>query len=308
VSADPFLREPLPAALGSLPAMVRPAEQQLLYNLARHHCSGRGEVVELGAFFGASTAALAAGLNDRGTHARVRTFDRFDCAAGSVFARLVRRYAEAHGLEALLVERDGRLDFFPCFERVTQGYAGWITATRTELSALRWEGGIELLHVDMPKTYAQLREAVRRTYAFLLPSAYVVLQDYLYHWSAELIAATVAMVRRGLLAPMKLIETSLVLRAARAPDAADADWLDAQMGDAAIVSALLDEAAAKLKSPFGKAVVRLAGAQYRIARGMSAEGEALIEEVLAQAKGRGFAADTEARERELRKSGFMLPE
>lgn len=302
-----FLQDPLPAALRSLPAMVRPAEQQLLYNLARRHYGGRGEVVELGAFFGASTAALAAGLQQHGS-ARVRTFDRFDCAAGSVFAGLVRRYAAAHRLAPLLAERDGRLDFFACFEQVTRPYAGWIAATRTELSSLRWDGEIGLLHVDMPKTYAHLREAVRRTYGFLLPSAFVVLQDYLYHWSAELIAATVAMVRRGLLAPMTLIETSLVLRTLRAPDAADADWLDAQMSDAASVIALLDEAAAKLKNAGAQAVVRLAAAQYRVAHGMAGEGEALMEEVLAQAKGRPFAADAEARAREIRKSRFVLPD
>ena len=66
-----------------------------------------------------------------------------------MFAGLVRRYAAGHALEPLLAEHDGCLDFFHCFEQVTRG----------------WEGGIELLHVDMPETYAQLREAVRRTYA-----------------------------------------------------------------------------------------------------------------------------------------------
>lgn len=307
----PFLRDALPAALASLPAMVRPVEQQLLYNIARRHYSGRGETVELGAFFGASTAALAAGLKDHAVFAaprRVNTFDRFDCAAGSMFAGLARRYAAAHALEPLLGERDGRLDFLRCFEHVTRGYAPWIAATRTELAHLRWQGDIELLHVDMPKTYAQLREAVRRTYAFLLPSALVVLQDYLYHWSAELIAATVAMVQRGLLAPMALIETSLVLRAARAPVAADLDWLDAQMDDPGIVDALLDEAAAQLQDPHAQAVVLLATAQHSVAHGMAAQGEALIEEVVAQARARPFARDIEMRVREIRSWRFVLPD
>jgi len=309
VSAHDFLRDPLPPGLADLPALMHPAERQLLYNLARHHCSGRGEVVELGAFFGGSAAALAAGLKDRGAAGRVRTFDRFDCASGSAFAGLVQRFAAAHEIDFLLAERDGRLDFFGCFEDVTYPYAAWISATRAELSELKWEGSVELLHVDMPKTYAQLREAVRRVYAHLLPSAFVVLQDYVYHWSAELIAATMAMRRRGLVAPATLVETSLVLRAARAPDAADAAWLDAQIDDPAGVIRLLDEAQAELDgSTHAGTVLRLAAAQYRVAHGMAAEGEARIEEVLAQARSAPFAADVEARVREMRKHGFVMPE
>jgi methyltransferase family protein len=311
VNTSAFLRDPLPAALASLPALVRPVEQQLLYNLARHHYSGRGEVVELGAFFGASTAALAAGLQDHASLAgrrQVSTFDRFDCAAGSMFADLVRRYAAAHALEPLLNENDGRLDFFRCFEHVTRGYAPWIAATRAELSQLRWAGGIELLHVDMPKTYAQLREAVLRTYAFLLPSAFVVVQDFLYHWSAELIAATVAMMQRALLAPMDLIETSLVLRATRAPDAADAAWLDAQMRDPQTVAALLDEAVGNLDGLHARAIVLLAAAQYSAAQLSMAQGEAMIDKVLVDSRGSPFAADIEARAREIRAWRFVLPD
>jgi hypothetical protein len=52
----------------------------------------------------------------------------------------------------------------------------------------------------------------------------------------------------------------------------------------------------------------LAMAQHSVAHGMAAEGEALIEEVVAQARARPFAGDIEMRVRELRGWRFVLPD
>src|SRR5260370_7961703 len=54
-------------------------ERKLLYQLARYVYTGTGAVVELGAFCGASTCCLAAGLRDnpRAGGQRVHSYDSF---------------------------------------------------------------------------------------------------------------------------------------------------------------------------------------------------------------------------------------
>ena len=57
-------------------------ERKLLYQLARNIYTGEGAVVELGAFCGASTCCLAAGMRDN-PRAAGRHVDSYDCFIAS---------------------------------------------------------------------------------------------------------------------------------------------------------------------------------------------------------------------------------
>src|SRR3954452_12269147 len=54
-----------PDAVG-IPTMLSKTERKLLYGLAREYASGDAAIVDAGCFLGGSTAALLAGLRDRG--------------------------------------------------------------------------------------------------------------------------------------------------------------------------------------------------------------------------------------------------
>src|SRR5262245_14469432 len=85
------------APLESVPGMLTRAERQFLYFAAREFYSGSGEIVDAGAFLGASALALAAGLHDNRTvrhkAKRISSYDFFE------FADFYRSYLPGHQLK-----------------------------------------------------------------------------------------------------------------------------------------------------------------------------------------------------------------
>lgn len=60
-----------------IPAMTTDAERECYYRLAKD-AAGKGAIIELGAWLGASTAYIAAGIRDSGVKARVHVYDKFE--------------------------------------------------------------------------------------------------------------------------------------------------------------------------------------------------------------------------------------
>ena len=77
MNAKPWLDPNAQAGSYAL-GMLGLEERKLLYQLARYTYTGEGAVVELGAFCGASTCCLAAGLKDN-PRAAGRHVDSYDC-------------------------------------------------------------------------------------------------------------------------------------------------------------------------------------------------------------------------------------
>ena len=305
-----ILRDPLPDELTTQPALIEPLERQLLYNLAKHHCDGRGDVVELGAFLGASTIALAAGLRDSPAGQqgrRVRTYDCFECSDTGALAPALRRRLRASQLEGFLLVGDGRLDFEECFQEVIRPYQAYIAATRCYLSDAQWSGAIELLHIDLPKDYSQLRYVKQRFFPHLLPGAIVVHQDFLYHWSAQLIAATVAFIKRGILRAAAAYGTSLVLSVARQTGAADLEWLESEMSRPDTVADHIKRATSIYAGvPHAKAVIKLALGQFFCAGERRAAGEKILRDVVDDPLNAKYREDLKSRVHEMKSSGFAL--
>src|SRR5690606_34032410 len=60
----------------AIPAMTTDAERHRYYELAKA-AAGKGAIIELGAWLGASTAYIAAGIRDSGVPAKVHVYDKF---------------------------------------------------------------------------------------------------------------------------------------------------------------------------------------------------------------------------------------
>jgi hypothetical protein len=162
-------------SLPDIPAMTKPAERQMFYWMTRDHYTGAGAVVELGCWLGAGTAALAAGLRDRGRPARLVAVDRF-VWKGPANSRVTR---------AGLMEGD---DFEPMFRANIQPLEDWIEPVRADLEEFHWDRGpIEILVVDAPKRPKAVASFLDRFGPALIPGkSLIAFQDYLHEPSYAL--------------------------------------------------------------------------------------------------------------------------
>jgi hypothetical protein len=155
--------------------MTTPAERQLFYWLTRHRSTGAGAVVELGCWLGAGTAALAAGLRDQGSSARVVAVDRFRWNARHHPQMFDAGLADGEDFELLLRAHTRELE-------------PWIETVRADLAEFRWDRGpIEILVVDAPKRRADVVRFLEVFGPSLIPGrSLVAFQDYLHEPSYAL--------------------------------------------------------------------------------------------------------------------------
>jgi tetratricopeptide (TPR) repeat protein len=161
---------PLPQDVARVPGMLSDEEKRYLYWVARHAFEGWGAIVDLGPWVGCSSAALAAGLRDRGAETKVHSFDRFEWNRG---------YMECH-LAANLPEG---ADFMPIFLRQTAPVKAWIEPQKMDLMRGSWTGGpIEILFVDAAKSW-ELNNAILQAFGpHLVPGKSRVIQQDFRHF------------------------------------------------------------------------------------------------------------------------------
>jgi hypothetical protein len=112
---------------------------------------------------------LAAGLFNNPTFNpllhKVVTYDSFSCSASGEFAQHVRGHARASGVEKLLVQEDGWIDFAPVFEHFLAAHvsSGTVMRVRAEINdSYPLDGPIALMHVDSPKHWVELHTLAER--------------------------------------------------------------------------------------------------------------------------------------------------
>lgn len=178
MNAQPW-RDPDAQAGSYALGMLGLDERKLLYHLARNIYTGEGAVVELGAFCGASTCCLAAGLRDNplaaGRH--IHTYDRF-IADESYLVDFVRTQFD----EPLNVGQS----FSAIFRRVTAPFANLIKVHEGDLLEETWPPGepIEILFVDVAKTLALSGKVLTEFVAHLIPGKSIVVHQDFYHPTA----------------------------------------------------------------------------------------------------------------------------
>lgn len=165
----------LPDSAKSIPAMTTDSERVCYYRLTKE-CASRGAIVELGAWLGASTAYIAAGMRDSGVKSRVQVYDRFiwkpsshDKKAGRSFASQIDAFKENLG-----------------------PLMSYVKVHKGELSGLKWKGGpVSLLVCDAPKRTPEIASVLSTFTGSLKAGALMAWQDFAYFPSYDIPAAMI---------------------------------------------------------------------------------------------------------------------
>jgi hypothetical protein len=157
-----------PDAVG-IPTMLSKAERRLLYWLARDYAGAEAAIVDAGCFLGGSTAALLAGVRDRGDPAALpmESYDLFRIEEFTI-PKFFDRTARVG--ESFRPRYDAHLERFDLPHIVHEG----------DITELGWSGGpIDVLFLDVLKSW-EINDAILRDFfPSLVPGRSVIVhQDY----------------------------------------------------------------------------------------------------------------------------------
>lgn len=148
-------------------------EQHWLRTYAAKTFSGKGALVDLGCFLGATTISLAQGLalNPRGGETAIHAYDLF------TWDEDFKLWAQGREVEGCLRAGDS---FLGEFLKRTEKWRDRIMVHEQDLSDAQWQGGaIEFLHVDAMKSPAIASTILRAFFPHLLPGrSYFAQQDF----------------------------------------------------------------------------------------------------------------------------------
>jgi predicted O-methyltransferase YrrM len=161
----------LPSEITQVKTMLSAQELELLYTLARDRYTGRGEIVDGGAFLGGSTLALACGLRDNPSIAdkrrRIHSYDLF--VSDSYVSQFIDGYPEGASTR-------------PYYDGVIAGVASQVAVHEGDISTFPWpaDKAIEILFIDVAKSWETNDVLLQNFFPRLMPGASVIQQDY--HW------------------------------------------------------------------------------------------------------------------------------
>jgi hypothetical protein len=230
--ARPWEALALPAGTLEPESMLSVAERRLLYWLGAEHARGDGAIVDAGCFVGGSTVALAEGVraNSHVTGARIDAFDRF-----VVDEFMAEHYLARYGL------RPGE-SFRHVFDANTAAVRDLLVVHEGDFAAAEWEEHpIEVLFVDIAKTWELNDIVTRRFFPWLVPERSIVVQQDLAHAFCPWLAVTMELLAEHFELIGWVEQNSVVYRCRRAvPADAIPPRLQALPGDRRL--ALLDRA------------------------------------------------------------------
>jgi hypothetical protein len=174
LASRPWLDAEVPEAALAVPSMLSQREKQLLFWLARHHVSGSGRIVDGGCFLGGSTAALASGL-------AARTDGQWDATVVAYDLFRVEAYTLS-SFSSCLPDPTVGASFRPAFESNMAPWSSHIEVREGDACAWGWSGEpIEVLFLDMVKTWPLNDLVIDKFFPFLMPGHSVIIQQD-YHW------------------------------------------------------------------------------------------------------------------------------
>jgi len=162
----------LPPEVRQAPTMLSAQELELLYTLARDHYTGRGDIIDGGAFLGGSTLALATGLRDNTAiedrTGRVHSYDIF--VADHFAAQFVDGYPVGASTR-------------PVYDRAIAAVAGYVTTHEGDIATFPWpdDRAIEILFIDVAKSWETNDFLVTQFFPRLVPGVSTIIQQD-YHW------------------------------------------------------------------------------------------------------------------------------
>lgn len=172
LSGKPWLNAEIDKSVFHPHGMLGPEERKFLHFITRYEFRGLGEIIDAGAFIGASAYCLASGLSPRHGR-RIHSFDYF---------KAIDQYV-AEDITANIRPTaigDGYLDLF---EKTTLPFASLINVHPGDFMQYQWPGApVEILFVDIAKTWELNAHLLREFFPRLTEEAVVIQQDYYHAW------------------------------------------------------------------------------------------------------------------------------
>ena len=169
-----------PQNMPTIPALSGEAERRYYYWLARRF-SGKGAIVEIGPWLGASTAYIAAGIRDSGLPAKVDVFDKFLWRVGAGWES--KEVGTRISGESFLDEFKANLGALMDFVDVHQG----------GINKILWERGpVELLFLDAPKRTPEISRVLTTFGSSMIPGQSVMVWQDFGHFPSYAIPASLS--------------------------------------------------------------------------------------------------------------------
>src|SRR5690349_18323981 len=164
--------------LPPIPAMTTDAERECYYRLARE-ASGNGAIVELGAWMGASTAYIAAGIRDSGG-GRAHVYDQFISKPGHI--RKVEEFYDKRGIDKAPVGPS-----LEAFKANLGPLMEFVEPHQGKIEQMQWgDEPIALLITDAPKRVPAISAVLMKLSDALQPGAIMAWQDFCHFPSYEI--------------------------------------------------------------------------------------------------------------------------
>lgn len=176
----PWYSVELPEVVSNAKGMIYADERRMLYTLARDYFTGVGQIIDGGAWVGASSLSLGFGLKDRGYQKEplIHAFDNFILDEGTV----AQGYLSHDEVTNLNVKHGDNIRFI--YERNIDPISEYVTIHEGDLRQSPWQGGpIEILFSDISKSWLLNDYIITNWLSSLLPeTGILVQQDQVQEW------------------------------------------------------------------------------------------------------------------------------
>jgi hypothetical protein len=160
----------MPGWFEKYPTMLTLEEMRMLSWIAGNTPMA-GDILDLGAFLGGSTASLAHGVRSSKKTRTIHSFDRFEFDESAKFTYL---YKKGHGFY------EGS-DSLPLFQKLTEGFKGFIKSYKGDITKAPCPtDAIAILFVDLSKSWAINDYLLKTYFTKLKAGAIIVQQDFLF--------------------------------------------------------------------------------------------------------------------------------
>jgi hypothetical protein len=164
--------------------MTSDAERECYYRLAKE-AAGKGEIIEFGAWLGASTAYMAAAIRDSGAVQRVHTFDKFLSKKGHIYK--VQEHYEKRGMD---LSKAPIGDAFEAFKAYLGPLLQYVEPHKGEIEQAQWSGEpIALIVNDAPKRTPAISAMLTNFRNGIQPGTVMAWQDFCHFPSYEIPAS-----------------------------------------------------------------------------------------------------------------------
>lgn len=166
-----FPFENINKALSHVPTLLSLEEKKMLNWLCRQYVTGEGEVCDLGSFLGGSTVQLANGLKNSSSkeplNVKVYSYDRF-----LIDENIIKKWIVPNNLT---VTDDG--DTLNTVKNMLNDYDNVVFNQGDFLEQIWINKPIEILFIDIAKTWALSDHIVKQFFSHLIPNRSIVIQQ-----------------------------------------------------------------------------------------------------------------------------------